>query len=352
MDFTLSDEQLLIRETARAFFTDQATSERTRAAMRTGGIDVDLWTCFCREVKLSGIGIPESLGGAGLGLVEMAVVAEAAGAQVAALPHLGSLALAAQAIVAGGTEAQQREWLPQLIDGSTIGAWLHDPTLEERDGRLFGRDGFVTHGGAAGLYVASGSDGAWLVQAGARGLSIRPRTTMDETRPYAEIVLAGAEAAPLADPVAAIEAARRAGIVALAAEALGGAQACLDRTVAYSLDRTQFGRQIGSFQAYKHRLADMMVEIEQARSAVYWVACTVDEDSDEAAMALHAAKAFTADTFAACAGAMIQLHGGIGFTWEHDAHLYFKRARATQTILGTPAWHREQAAKLIFGEAA
>ncbi|MFM5914105.1 MAG: acyl-CoA dehydrogenase family protein, partial [Chakrabartia godavariana] len=114
----------------------------------------------------------------------------------------------------------------------------------------------------------------------------------------------------------------------------------------------QFGRAIGSFQAYKHRLADMMIEIEQARSAVYWAACAVDEQSPDAPLALHAAKSFAADTFFKCAGDMIQLHGGIGFTWEHDAHLFFKRARAIQSMLGNGNWHREQVATMILGEAA
>ena len=134
--------------------------------------------------------------------------------------------------------------------------------------------------------------------------------------------------------------------------ALGGAQACLDRTVAYAKERIQFGRPIGSFQAYKHRLADMMIEIEQARSAVYWAACAADEGADDATMALHAAKSFCADTYFICAGNMIQLHGGIGFTWEHDAHLFFKRARSIQTMLGNGNFHREQVATMMLGEAA
>jgi alkylation response protein AidB-like acyl-CoA dehydrogenase len=140
--------------------------------------------------------------------------------------------------------------------------------------------------------------------------------------------------------------------VVLAAEGLGLAQAALDRTVAYARDRVQFGRAIGSFQAYKHRLADMMVEIEQARSAVYWAACSVDEGSPEAPLALHAAKSFAADTAFRCAADMIQLHGGIGFTWEHDAHLFFKRARALQTMMGKGDWHREQIAAMLLGEMA
>jgi alkylation response protein AidB-like acyl-CoA dehydrogenase len=175
---------------------------------------------------------------------------------------------------------------------------------------------------------------------------------MDQTRPLARVTLNKVAAEPLADPVAAIKAVHAGGWICLAAEALGGAQACLDRTIDYAKERVQFGRAIGSFQAYKHRLADMMIEIEQARSAVYWAACAVDEGSEEAELALHAAKSFCADTFFMCASNMIQLHGGIGFTWEHDAHLYFKRARSIQTMLANGNWHREQIATMILGEAA
>jgi alkylation response protein AidB-like acyl-CoA dehydrogenase len=175
---------------------------------------------------------------------------------------------------------------------------------------------------------------------------------MDQTRPMATLRLENVKATELADPQAALADFHVAGWICLAAEALGGAQACLDRTITYAKERVQFGRAIGSFQAYKHRLADMMIEIEQARSSVYWAACAVDEGSDEAELALHAAKSFCADTFFMCASNMIQLHGGIGFTWEHDAHLYFKRARSIQTMLADGNWHREKVAALILGEAA
>jgi alkylation response protein AidB-like acyl-CoA dehydrogenase len=164
--------------------------------------------------------------------------------------------------------------------------------------------------------------------------------------------LDGVQSEPLGDSAAAIAASQPAAWITLAAEALGGAEGCLERTVTYSKERVQFGRAIGSFQGYKHRVADMMVEIEQARSAVYWAACANDEGSDDPQLALHAAKAFCADTFFKCAGDMIQLHGGIGFTWEHDAHLFFKRARSIQTLLHDGNFHREQVAKHILGEAA
>ncbi|MCZ8324494.1 MAG: acyl-CoA/acyl-ACP dehydrogenase [Sphingomonadaceae bacterium] len=352
MEFVFTEEQAMIGETARAFFAENATSERTRKAMAADGIDRDLWTAFCQELGLSGIGIPENAGGAGLGLVELAIIAEAAGAQVAALPMLGSLVLSAQAIAAGGSAEQQAGHLPGLLSGEVVAGYVHDAGITADGSGLTGSAGFVAHGGSAQLFVVTSNTGAWLVPADAPGVTVTPLTTMDQTRPYARVTLAGAPGEPLADPAAAIAAAHRAGFVAVAAEALGGAQAALDRTVAYARERVQFGRPIGSFQAYKHRLADLMIEIEQARSAVYWAACAVDEGSDEAALAVHAAKSFAADTFFLCAGNMIQLHGGIGFTWEHDAHLYFKRARAIQSMLGNGEWHREQVATMILGEAA
>ena len=357
MEFSFTDEQRMIAEMVQAFFAENATSERTRAAMTgngTGdGVDRALWSAFCQELGLAGIAIPEEAGGVGQGLVELAIVAEAAGAQVAAFPMLGSLAQAAQAIAAGGSAAQREAWLPRLVSGEGIAAWVADESLRaSADNRLTGGSRFVTHATAADMLVVTDGRGAWIVPADAPGVAITAQTSMDQTRPLGHVRLDDAPGKPLPDPRAALEAARRAGLVTLAAEALGGAQAALDRTVAYARERIQFGRPIGSFQAYKHRLADMMVEIEQARSAVYWAACAVDEASDEADLALHAAKSFAADTYFRCAGDMIQLHGGIGFTWEHDAHLFFKRARTILSMLGTGDWHRERIATMILGDAA
>ncbi|EQB13607.1 acyl-CoA dehydrogenase family protein [Novosphingobium lindaniclasticum] len=352
MEFAFTDEQQMIAETARAFFAENATSARTRAAMEHDGIDVVLWRDFCVELGFSGIAIPESAGGAGLGLVELAILAEAAGAHVAALPMLGSLMLAAQAIAAGGSAAQRTAWLSGLLSGETIAAFVEDAMLEVRDGKLTGGSGFVAHGAQAELFVVTDGSGAWLVRRDAESVFVTPQMTMDQTRPLAEVRFDGASTEALAAPAEGLAAANRAALVGLAAEALGGAQASLERTADYARERVQFGRPIGSFQAYKHRLADMMVEIEQARSAVYWAACAVDEGSEEAPLALHAAKSFAADTAFRCAADMIQLHGGIGFTWEHDAHLFFKRARSIQTLLGKGDWHREKIATMILGEAA
>ena len=198
MDFVFTDEQRMIAETAQAFFTENATSERTRAAMAADGIDHALWQAFCQELGLSGIGIPEAAGGAGLGLVELAIIAEAAGAQVAALPMFGSLALAAQAIAAGGSEAQREAWLPGLLSGETIAAHVPADDLVAEGDRLTGSCAFVAHGSAAQLLLVNGAGGSWLVRADAPGVTVTAQTTMDQTRPYARVTLTGAEGELLA----------------------------------------------------------------------------------------------------------------------------------------------------------
>lgn len=351
MDFAFTDEQAMIAETVQSFFSENATSERTRKAMAADGFDRDLWTAFCQELGLAGAALPEEFGGAGLGMVELAILAEAAGTQVSAIPLLG-LSMASMALAVGGTQEQKEHWLPAIAGGETVAVFAEGPLLKESGGKVSGTLDLVPHGGVADLLVVHGATGAWLIETASDGVHVNVFTTMDQTRPLANVTLDGATCTPLADSDAARAAAHSAGCLCLAAEALGGAQASLDRTVAYAKERVQFGRAIGSFQAYKHRLADMMIEIEQARSAVYWAACTIDEQSDEQYLALHAAKAFCADTFFKCAGDMIQLHGGIGFTWEHDAHLFFKRARSIQTLLKGGDWHREQVAAQILGETA
>lgn len=347
MHFAFTDEQAMIAETAKAFFAEQATSERTRAAMARTGVDDALWQAFTAELGLAGVAVPEAEGGVGLGMIELAILAEQAGRHVAALPLLASVGLAIPAILAGGSAGQKARLLARLAAGDLVASFAKAaPGTTWIDGALTGAALHVPHGARADLFVVAVGENAVLVERGAPGLTVSPLTSMDQTRPYARLDFGAVAGAPLADPAAALAATRRTGALVIAADALGGAQACLDRTVAYAQERVQFGRAIGSFQAVKHRLADMMVAVEQARSAVYWAACAIDEASDEAQFAVHAAKAFACDTYSDAAGEMIQLHGGIGFTWEHDAHLYFKRARSNRGLLGTPDWHREQIAAL------
>lgn len=351
MQFSFTDEQVMIANTVNAFFAENATSERTRAAMSAHGFDQNLWQAFCAELGLAGATLPEEFGGADLGMVEQAIIAEAAGAQLAAIPLLG-LSMSSAAILAGGDAAQKSRWIAGIASGETIAVYGDASSARVQEGTLTATLDRVPHGAIADCVVVNSADGVWLVETDAAGVTIAPLTTMDQTRPFATVTLANAVCTPLIDPEAAREAAAAAGSLCLAAEALGGAQVCLDRTVAFAKDRVQFGRAIGSFQAYKHRLADLMVLVEQARSAVYWAACAMNDQSGDQALALHAAKAFCSDTFFKCAADMIQLHGGIGFTWEHDAHLFFKRARAIQMLGGNGDWHREQVAALILDEAA
>jgi alkylation response protein AidB-like acyl-CoA dehydrogenase len=195
--------------------------------------------------------------------------------------------------------------------------------------------------GADGISVAA-------IPAATPGLSVHPHVMLDLTRPMSRVELEGVSVTPdqlLGEPGnagSAVEQALDLARIALASEALGGAEQLLEMTTAYVKERVQFGRPIGSFQAVKHRLADMMIEVEAAKSAAWYAACVADERREELAEAAAIAKSYCCDTFFDCAANAIQLHGGIGFTWEHDAHLYFKRARATATLLGSPAWQRER----------
>ena len=224
MHFAFTDEQAMIAETVRGFFAENATSERTRIAMAGAGIDRALWASFCTELGLSGVAIPEDSGGAGLGLVELAIVAEAAGAQVAAVPLLGHV-MGTQALAAGGGD---RQLLGELIAGAKLAAYAHSIDLKFEGDTLDGAIEFIAHGSVANCFVISTNDEAWLVAADTPGVTVTPLTTMDQTRPYARLALNGVSGEPLANPAAAISAAHNAGFVVLAAEALGGAQACLD----------------------------------------------------------------------------------------------------------------------------
>lgn len=337
MDFALDEQQHMIAETAAVFFAEHASSNRTRAAIEAGGFDADLWRDFCGEMGLGGLFVPEALGGAGLGHVELALVAEQAGRSIAAIPLFGH-AVACHALI--HAEPPIDDLLGQVIRGERIAV-----AAERQWDKML-----VPHGGHADVIVLISDNSVHLLDPKKEGAHVAPVRSLDGTRPLAQLD-GVAKGTQIGGRSAAVDA-RATGLIVLAAEALGGAQAALDRTVSFALERRQFGRPIGSFQAYKHRLADRAVEIEQARSAVWWAACALDEKSADAELALHAAKSASADAFLRMAGDMIQLHGGIGFTDEHDAHLYFKRARAIVNLLGDGAFHREQVARLTLDKAA
>jgi alkylation response protein AidB-like acyl-CoA dehydrogenase len=328
------------------------------------------------ELGWTSVHIPEAYGGLGLGYVELIALMEIMGESLVCAPFLSSVALGANALLVAGSEAQKQEHLPGIAEGRTratlafagarggIDADAIGVTVR-RDADeyvLSGSHSFVLDGHSADLLIvaarAEGSTGEegvslFALQGGQPGLARRALPTMDQTRRLARIDLSSARVpagARLGEEGAAWPALARAlqlACVALAAEQVGGAQRCLDSSVAYACEREQFGRPIGSFQAIKHKCADMMVDVESARSAAYYAGCVAAEESDELADCASLAKAYCSDAYFRCAADAIQIHGGVGFTWEYDCHLHFKRARSGECFLGEPNYHRELIARGI-----
>jgi alkylation response protein AidB-like acyl-CoA dehydrogenase len=382
MQFAHSEEQQLIRESARTLLAERAGSAQLRAALdRPGSYDRELWRTM-GELGWTGLAIPQDHGGAGLGWVELCILQEEQGRRLVPSPFFATCALAAPLIAACGDDAQRASLLRQIAAGQVrvacalIGMDGRPPcagvtaVLESRRGdfSLSGVSDFVIHGDSADLLLvlarAPGSQGAEgisvvVIPATTAGVAVHPHVMLDLTRPMSRVEFPGVPIARdqlLGEPGAAgsaVEAALDLARIALASEALGGAERLLEMTTTYAKERVQFGRPIGSFQAVKHRLADMMIAVEAARSAAWYAASVADERREELAEAAAIAKSYCCDAFFDCAANAIQLHGGIGFTWEHDAHLYFKRARAVATLLGSPGWQRERLVRrFASGEAA
>jgi alkylation response protein AidB-like acyl-CoA dehydrogenase len=346
------------------------------------GHDPELWQRLCNEMVWPAIHIPEQYGGLGLGFVELAILLEQMGRRLFCSPFFASACLATPALLLGGSEEQKALWLPQLADGSltatlafasTNGNGLDAVQASVRaEGEGFVIDGTlrqVVDGHSAGLLIvaARGRDGIGLfvLAADTPGISRRLTPTMDQTRKLAEVqfdqvfVTADARLGTPGQGGELLDKVLQLACVALAAEQTGGAQQSLDLTLAYTAERQQFGRAIASFQAIKHRAADMMLEVECARSAAWYAACVAEEvlagngDGNVAAelpLAAALAKSRCSEAFFQCAAESIQLHGGVGFTWEYDPHLYFKRARASEALFGAPSWHRERIAAALLGE--
>jgi alkylation response protein AidB-like acyl-CoA dehydrogenase len=378
MNFALDAEQEQLRATARAFLAQCSSSPQVRAAMDSElGWDPAVWRRIAAELGWTAVIVPEAYGGLGLGHVELAVLMEEMGAALLCAPFLSTVCLAANALVVGGSEAQKQELLARIAAGDALAtlAWTEpngrwDATAVEAVARraaggdfvLSGRKTFVPDGHAADVVLVAarreGSRGEagvslFALPGDAPGLARRPLRTMDRTRRQAELTL---ESVPA--PASALVGDEGGGwpilqktihlaAVALAAEQVGGAQRCLDMAVDYARQRVQFGRPIGSFQAIKHKCANMLVQVESARSASYFAACTAAEDGAELPLAASLAKAWCSDAYFRCAAENVQIHGGIGFTWEHDAHLYLKRAKSSETLLGDASHHRELVARGI-----
>jgi alkylation response protein AidB-like acyl-CoA dehydrogenase len=361
--FAETDEQQLLRSTVRKLAASRGGSEQIRSVMMEApGVDEAAWSELA-QMGLVGLLVPEAHGGSGSTLQEACIVAEELGRTLLPVPYLSSAVLATSAILAGGTEEQQARLLPDLAAGERRATLVHldergrldaAPGVEARaqgdDLVLDGTAGYVLDGASADLLVvATARDGdvdLVVVPADAEGVGRSPVEVLDLTRPMATITFEGVRV-PAGDRLtgrdgmAALHRALAAGIVALANEQVGGARAILEATLDYARTRMQFGRAIGSFQAIKHRLADLTVEVEAMTSAAYHAArVTAAGDAEEAAIAAPLAKSYASEVFEHVAGESIQIHGGIGFTWEHDAHLYFKRAKASKLLLGGPRHHR------------
>ncbi len=374
MNFAFSDEQEQLRDAVRRFLEAKSPSTEVRRLMETTeGYDPAVWNQMANELGLQSLHIPEEYGGQGFTFVELGIVLEEMGRVLLAAPYFSTVVLAADAIMNAGTAEQQAELLPGIASGETIaalaftepnGKWdASGITMEATpagDGyTLDGTKMFVIDGHTANLIVVAarlagttGEDGISLfsVAADAAGLTRTPLATMDQTRKQAKLEFAGVVAQPLGEPGAGWPALSKTldqAAAGLANEMVGGAQKVLDMSVEYAKVRVQFGRPIGSFQAIKHKCADMLLEVESGKSAAYYAAWAAAEDSDELPVAASLAKAYCSDAYFHAAAENIQIHGGIGFTWEHDAHLYFKRAKSSEILLGDATYHRELLAQRI-----
>ncbi len=377
MDFRFNEVQTDLRETATAFLAEASGPEGIRKAMSTPlGYDEVLWRQIATELGWPAIHIPEQYGGLGLGQVDLAVLLEATGAGPLCAPFFSTVALGVNTILELGSEAQKQEHLANISEGrctATLavaersGRWdaegIETTATPDGDGyRLNGHKAWVVDGHSADLILvaarapdSTGESGVsvFMLSPDAEGLVRKALPTMDQTRRLAEIELSDVRVGPetlLGEAESAWPGLCRSldlAAIGLAAEQVGGAQRCLDLSVAHAKERQQFGRPIGSFQAIKHKCADMLVAVEAARSALYYAACIADDGSDDLASNASLCKSWCSETYFQCASESIQIHGGVGFTWEYDPHLHFKRARASESWLGDPDTHRERIARAI-----
>jgi alkylation response protein AidB-like acyl-CoA dehydrogenase len=369
VDLSFSDEQEQLRDSVRRFLADKSpVSEARRLMDSEEGYDPGVWALMAGQLGLLGLTIPEQYGGTGSGPAELTVVLEEMGASLLCAPYFSTVVLAANAIMLAGDDEARKELLPLIASGEVIasvaiaeddGQWnLGGVRLEARrvpEGYvLTGHKNYVLDGHLADLIVvvARTDDGVgfFTVAGGAAGLRRTQLPTLDMTRTQARLEFDETPARLIGDPRLAEAALARTldlAAIGLAAEMVGGAQRCLDMSVSYAKTRQQFDRPIGSFQAIKHKCADMLIDIETARTAAYYAGWAAAGDSEELAAVASLTKAHCSEAFFHAAAENIQIHGGIGFTWEHDAHLYFKRAASCELLLGDPAYHREQLVQRI-----
>ena len=359
MDFGLSQDQLLLKETIRRWLESECPTTRVRAIMESEtGHDPALWEGLA-ELGVAGLHVPVAHGGSGLELLDVALAAEELGAACTPGPFL-ACALAVAALRAGASEEVQARWLPGIARGQTILTFALGEEGDEwdagqlatraRGGTLVGRKPLVPYAAVADAILVAAQDddgpGLWLVERGAPGVELTPLQGTDMTRRVGVVELDGAPATRVASGRAATDHARDAGLVLLAADAYGGARRCVDMTAKYALTREQFGQPIGAFQAVKHQLADLAAELDPALSLCWYAAHAYDHIVERAERHAAIAKAHLTDLYDRTVRVATELHGGIGFTWEFDLHLWFRRAIFDRAFLGEANYHRRRAADL------
>jgi alkylation response protein AidB-like acyl-CoA dehydrogenase len=363
MNFLFTDEQIELRATVRGFLADKSAEETVRRLMATpAGYDPAVWRQMSDQLGLQGMAVPEEYEGAGFGYVELGIVCEEMGRALLCAPYLSSVALATEALLRCTDEAARKDLLPGLATGRTIGtlALLEQPGRWDEAGvqmrasrsatgwMLDGTKRHVPDGHIADLIMAGARTpagvGLFAVDGAAPGLTRTPVPTLDPTRKQAHLGFAEAPARLIGDEAGGWRVLRRVldtAAILLAAEQVGGAFRAVEMAAGYAQVRVQFGRPIGSFQAIKHMCADMLTEAEAARSAAYYGLWALAARNEDVPLAASLAKIYCSQAYSRIAGDTIQVHGGIGFTWEHPAHLYFKRAKASEAMFGTPGYHRD-----------
>ncbi len=368
--FTVTEEQQMLRSSARQVLEARGGSERVRELMMTDEAVDEAAYKELAQMGLVGLLVPEEYGGSGSTFVEAGIVLEELGRALLPVPYLSSAVLATTAILAGGSDDQKAAYLPGIASGEQRATLAHlnetgrldaDPgvaaTSSDSGFELSGTAGYVLDGLTADtLVVAATTDGGielFVVPADTDGVRREKLDVLDLTRPMATVHLDGVSVdgdAKLSGAAGteALHRALTAGLVAIASEQSGASRYVHEDVTEFARTRMQFGRAIGSFQAIKHRIADLMVELESSTSAVMHAQrALAAEDTDEIAIAAPMAKAYASETFEHIAGEAIQIYGGIGFTWEHDAHLYFKRSKASRLLLGSPHQHRRVLADVL-----
>jgi alkylation response protein AidB-like acyl-CoA dehydrogenase len=357
MNFDFTDDQRAIKRTAHDFLEARYRPETVRQlAEDERGFSDEQWAELV-ELGWQGVIVPEAHGGLGLGTVELVVIAEEMGYALAPSPWFSNVCAAAM-LVAAGTDEQRRRWLEPLAAGEMRGTlavwderagWAPDHSeAESADGRLTATKIAVPDAGSAAFAIVAGADRVhYLVDLGADGARVSAEPALDPTRKLFRLELEGARAEPLSGGDGDSLASAYASIVTtLAAENVGVAQRTMEMAVTFAKDRKQFERPIGSYQAVSHRCAQMLLEVESARSLAYWAAWALDHEPDTALRAASMAKAYAGDAGFRVAASALQVHGGIGFTWEHDLHFFLKRAKANAHAFGDSRWHRDRVAEL------